>query len=152
MFSWLIDMFLSALPAWLWLVGAGTGLVVYFLSGILSNFPPFKSYTLFLKPVGGIAALLCVFMYGGSGVQAMWEEKIRAAQEAADKKAVESQQLSKQLEQERKKKQEVRVEYRDKIRTEIREVERVINEKCEIDPKVLEILNKAAANPLGEKK
>ena len=152
MFSWLIDMFLSTMPAWLWLVGAGTGLAVYFLSGILSNFPPFKPYTLFLKPVGGIAALLCIFMYGGSGVQAMWEEKIRIAQEAADKKAAESQQLSQQLEQERKKKQQVRVEYRDKIRTEIREVERVINEKCEIDPKVLEILNKAATNPTGEKK
>lgn len=152
MVSWLLDMFLSTLPAWLWLVGAGTGLAVYFLSGILSNFPPVRPYTMFLKPVGGIAALLCVFMYGGSGVQAMWEEKIRIAQEAADKKAAESQQLSERLEQERKKKAQVRVEYRDRVQTEIREVEKIINQKCEIDPKVVDILNKAATNPAGEKK
>ena len=151
MFTWLIDMFLSALPAWLWLVGAGGGLAVYFLSGILSNFPPVKPYTLFLKPVGGIVALLCVFMYGGSGVQAMWEEKVRIAQEEADRKAAMAQQLNEDLDKERKKKAQVRVEYRDRVRTEIQQVETVINSKCEIDPKVPELLNKAAKNPEGAK-
>lgn len=152
MFSWLIDMFLSTIPAWLWLVGAGSGLAVYFLSGILSNFPPIKPYALFLKPLGGIAALLCVFMYGGSGVQAMWEEKVRIAQEEADKKAAESKELTKKLAAEQKKKQEIRIEYRDRVKTEIREVEKVINEKCEIDPKVNELHNKSAKNPQGASK
>lgn len=152
MFSWLIDMFLSTIPAWLWLVGAGSGLAVYFLSGILSNFPPIKPYALFLKPLGGIAALLCVFMYGGSGVQAMWEEKVRVAQEEADKKAAESQQLSKRLADEQKKKQQVRIEYRDRVKTEIVEVAKVIDAKCEVDPKAVELLNKAAKNPHGASK
>ena len=107
---------------------------------------------MFVNPLGGLAALFCVFMYGGSGVQAMWEEKVRLAQEEADRKAAMAQQLNKDLEKERKKKAEVRVEYRDRIKTEIKEVEKVINEKCEIDPKVPELLNKAATNPEKAKK
>lgn len=152
MFSWLIDAILSSIPSWVWLAGAGAGLTVFFLSGILSNFPPIKPYTLFLKPLGGLSALLCVFMYGGSGVQSMWEEKIRLAQEEADKKSAESAVLSRKLENEIKKKQQVRIEYRDRIKTEIKEVEKIINEKCEIDPKVIELHNKAAKNPNGVNK
>lgn len=152
MFSWLIDAILSSLPAWLWLAVAGGGLAVYFLSGIFSNFTPVRPYALFLKPLSGIAALLGVFMYGGSGVQAMWEEKVRVAQEEVDRRAAESQALTKRLEDEQKKKQQVRIEYRELVKTEIREVEKIINEKCEIDPKVIELHNKAAKNPHGASK
>ena len=149
MFSWLIDAVLSTMPAWMWLAGAGTGLLAFFFASIVSHFPPLRPYMLFIKPIGGIAALVCIFMYGGSGVQAMWEEKVRVAQEAADKKAAMAQQLNEDLNKERKKKAQVRVEYRTQIRTEIREVAAQIDTKCEIDPIVNEKLNKAAKNPAG---
>ncbi len=142
-----MDAVLSSIPAWMWLVGAGTGLVAFFFASIFSHFPPLKPYMMFVKPLGGLAALLCVFMYGGSGVQAMWEEKVRIAQEEADRKAAQAQQLNKDLEKERKKKAEVRVEYRDRIKTEIKEVEKIIDAKCEVDPKAIELLNKASKNP-----
>lgn len=147
MFTWLIDAVLSTIPAWMWLAGAGAGLIAFFFASIFSHFPPLKPYMMFVKPLGGLAALLCVFMYGGSGVQSMWEEKVRIAQEEADRKAQQAQQLNKDLEKERKKKAEVRVEYRDRIRTEIKEVEKIIDAKCEVDPKAIDLLNKAAKNP-----
>jgi hypothetical protein len=147
MISWLLEQFLSSIPSWVWLFGAGGGITVVLLSGILSHVPAISIYARFLKPVAGIITLLCVFMYGGAGVQAMWEEKVRLAQEEADKKAAQAEQLNKDLEIERKKKAQVRVEYKEKIRTEIREVEKLIDAKCEIDPKVPELLNKAATNP-----
>jgi len=152
MFSWMIDFVLSSIPSWFWLVGAGVSLAVFFLSGILSHIPTISMYAKFLKPVAGILTLACVFMYGGAGVQALWEEKVRVAQEIADRKAKESEEFSKQLDEERKKKQKVRVEYYNTVKTEIKEVEKVINSKCEIDPKVPELLNKAARNPAGENK
>ena len=99
-----MDAVLSSIPAWMWLAGAGAGLVAFFFASIFSHFPPLKPYMMFIKPLGGLAALLCVFMYGGSGVQAMWEEKVRLAQEEADRKAAMAQQLNKDLEKERKKK------------------------------------------------
>lgn len=147
MFSWLIDAVLSSIPAWMWLVGAGLGLGTFFFASIFSHFPPLKPYMMFIKPLGGLAALVCVFMYGGSGVQAMWEEKVRLAQEEADRKAAMAQKFNEDLEKERKKKAQVRIEYRDKIKTEIKEVEKIIDAKCEVDPKVVDLLNKAASNP-----
>ena len=152
MFSWMIDFVLSSIPSWFWLVGAGVSLAVFFLSGILSHIPTISMYAKFLKPVAGIITLACVFMYGGAGVQALWEEKVRVAQEIADRKAKESEEFSKKLDEERKKKQKVRVEYYNTVKTEIKEVEKVINSKCEIDPKVPELLNTAARNPAGENK
>jgi predicted transcriptional regulator len=53
----------------------------------------------------------------------------------------------KKLEEERKKKQKVKVEYYNTVKTEIKEVEKVINSKCEVDPKVNELHNRAATNP-----
>lgn len=149
MFSWLIDAVLSTIPAWMWLAGAGVGLVAFFFASIFSHFPPLKPYMMFVKPLGGLIALVCVFMYGGSGVQAMWEEKVRIAQEEADRKAAMAQQLNEDLDRERKKKQKVRVEYYNTVKTEIKEVEKLIDAKCELDPKVPELLNKAAKNPQG---
>jgi len=147
MFSWMIDFVLSSIPSWFWLVGAGASLTAFLLSGVLSHFPGVGIYAKFIKPVAGVLTLACVFMYGGAGVQAMWEEKVRVAQEVADRKAKESEEFSKKLDDERKKKQKVRVEYYNTVKTEIKEVEKVINSKCEIDPKVPELLNKAATNP-----
>lgn len=145
--TWALDLFLTSLPAWLWLVGAGAGITTYLTSSILGHVPALAIYSKLIKPLAGIVTLVCVFMYGGAGVQAMWEEKVRIAQEEADRKAAQAIQLNEDLEKERKKKQGVRVEYRDRIRTEIQQVETVINAKCEIDPKVPELLNKAASNP-----
>lgn len=152
MFSWMIDFVLSSIPSWLWLVGAGAGLIVFFFTGIMSHFPSIGIYAKLFKPVAGIVTLACVFMYGGAGVQAMWEEKVRIAQEEADKKAAQAEQLNKDLDRERKKKAQVRVEYRDRIKTEIQIQREFIDKDCKFDSKVPELLNKAAKNPSGESK
>lgn len=147
MITWLLDFFLSSIPEWLWLVSAGAGLAVYFLSGIISHFPSIGIYGKFIKPVAGLTTLFCVFMYGGAGVQAMWEAKVKLAQEEADRKAAQAQQLNEDLDRERRKKAQVRVEYRDRIKTEIQVQKEVIDAKCEIEPVAVELLNKAARNP-----
>lgn len=151
MFVWLFEQVVSAIPATLWVVGIGAGLGVYFFSGILSHVPGVATYARFVKPVAGILALLCTFMYGGSGVQAMWEEKVRVAQEEAQIAEAKADQLNKDLTDERKKKAGVRVEYRDRVRTEIRLVAGQIDAKCDVDPLAVEKLNKAAKNPEGAK-
>lgn len=150
MLSWLLELFLSSIPSWLWLVGAGAGLIVYFFTGIMSHFPGISAYAKFFKPVAGVITLLCVFMYGGAGVQAMWEEKVRVAQAEADMKAALAKQLNEDLEKERLKKQQIVVEYKDRIKKEIKIQKEFIDKDCKIDPKVPELLNKAATNPFGE--
>lgn len=151
MLSWLLELFLSSVPSWVWLIGAGAGLTVFFFTGIMSHFPGISAYAKFFKPVAGIVSLVCVFMYGGAGVQALWEEKIRAAEEAKAIAEARAKQLNEDLTSERKKKEQVRVEYRDRVKYEIREVATKIDAKCEIDPIVIEKINKAAKNPEGAK-
>ena len=148
----MIDFVLSSIPSWFWLVGAGVSLTTFLLSGVLIHFPAIGVYARFLKPVAGVLTLACVFMYGGAGVQAMWEEKVRVAQEEADRKAKESEEFSNKLDEERKKKQKVRVEYYNTVKTEIQVQKEFIDKDCKIDPKVPELLNKAAKNPAGESK
>jgi hypothetical protein len=152
MYTWLIDLVLSSIPSWLWLVGAGSAIGIYLASGVLSHFPGISIYAKFLKPVSGIAALLCVFMYGGAGVQTIWEEKIRLAQAEADKKAAQAEQLNKDLERERKKKQEVITRQIEVVKEKIVVQKEVIDAKCEVAPEAVNILNEAARNPLGVKK
>jgi hypothetical protein len=152
MTSWMIDYVLGSIPSWFWLIGSGVSLAVFLVSGIFSHFPGIGIYAKVLRPVTGIITLACVFMYGGAGVQAMWEEKVRVAQEEADKKAAMAQQLNEDLTKERHKKAQVRIEYRDRIKTEIQVQKEVIDKDCKIDPKVPELLNKAAKNPIGESK
>lgn len=135
----------------MWIVGIGAALGVYFFSGILTHVPGVATYARFVKPVAGIVALLCTFMYGGAGVQAMWEEKVRIADEQRQVAEAKAEQLNTDLTAERKKKTDVRVEYRDRVRTEIRQVAVQIDAKCDVDPLAVDKLNKAAKNPEGAK-
>ncbi len=77
----------------------------------------------------------------------MWRERVKEAEAKVAVVEQQSQLLNTQLEQERKKKQQVKVEYYNTVKTEIKEVEKVINAKCEVDPKVNDLHNKAATNP-----
>lgn len=151
MFVWLFEQVVSVIPATMWVVGIGAGLGIYFFSGILTHVPGIATYAKFVKPVAGIVALLCTFMYGGAGVQAMWEEKVRVANEQRQVAEAKADQLNTDLTTERKKKSDVRVEYRDRVRTEIRQVAVQIDAKCDVDPIVIEKLNKSAKNPEGAK-
>lgn len=151
MFVWLFEQVVSLIPATMWIVGIGAALGVYFFSGILTHVPGVATYARFVKPVAGIVALLCTFMYGGAGVQAMWEEKVRIADEQRQVAEAKAEQLNTDLTAERKKKTDVRVEYRDRVRTEIRQVAVQIDAKCDVDPLAVDKLNKAAKNPEGAK-
>ena len=67
------------------------------------------------------------------------EKVAQAEQESAD--------LNAKLKEEKAKKQKVRVEYYATVKTRIKEVEKQINADCKLDPKVNELINKAAKNP-----
>jgi cell division protein FtsB len=140
----MLDIVLSSIPAWAWLAGAVGALAIYLLSGILSHFPAVGIYAKFIKPVSGLITLVCVFMYGGSGVQAMWEAKVAAAQEKVAEAEAESAEANKKLDAERRKKQQVITQYIDRVKEQIVVQREVIDAKCEVGPESIKILNDAA--------
>lgn len=147
-----MDMVLSTVPSTMWAIVAGVGLLCYFFSSILVHVAGIDAYARFVKPIAGIVALVSVFMYGGSGVQAMWEEKVRVAQEEADKAEAASDQANKMLAEERKKKQQVIKEYSVQIKERIVRDRQAIDADCRVPAAAITILNDAAKNPTGDRK
>jgi hypothetical protein len=148
MFSWLIQEVLGNLPSWLWPALAGGSFVINLLSGILSHLPQFKPWHAFIKPVSWIGILVGVFMYGGAGVTAIYQEELKDAQhkvELAEEKSNSANDLLAQKTQIKTKViHDVQVVYKDRIK----EVTKTIDADCKFDSEASKILNDAAVNPI----
>ncbi len=130
------------------LVGAvGSFLSFFLLHRILNKFPALAPYHLLIQVVSAILLVGGIYLKGGYGVEMSWRERVKAAEAKVAAVEEQSRELNKQLEEERKKKQKVKIEYYNTVKTEIKEVEKLINADCKIDPKVNELINKAATNP-----
>ena len=129
-----------------------TGAVSFFLSffvlhRILNKFPALAPYTLLIQIISTALLVAGIYLKGGYSTEMMWRARVEEAKQKIVEAEQKSAELNKLLEEERKKKQKVKVEYYNTVKTQIKEVEKVINAKCEIDPKVNELHNKAATNP-----
>ena len=92
-----------------------------------------------------MALLICgLYFKGGYDTEASWRAKVAEAESKVAVIEGKSKELNQALEEERKKKQKVKVEYYNTVKTQIKEVERQINADCKLDPKVNELVNKAA--------
>ena len=146
--SWLPDSILLYVINIVLLVGAvGSFLSFFLLHRILNKFPALAPYHLLMQIVSAVLLVAGIYLKGGYGVEMSWREKVKEAEEKVAVVEEESRKLNEQLEEERKKKQKVKVEYYATVKTEIKEVEKQINADCKLDPKVNELINKAATNP-----
>lgn len=103
--------------------------------------------------LGGIAVLLIgTYLFGGYGVQSVWEARVKELQDKVAVAEGKSKQLNDDLTAERKKKQKVIIENKVIYRDRIVEVAQKIDAECKVAPEAIEILNDAAKNQSGEKK
>ena len=148
MLSWLPDSALLYIINTVLLVGAvGSFLSFFLLHKILNKIPALAPYHLIIQVVSAVLLVAGIYFKGGYSVEMSWREKVKEAEAKVAEVEEQSNELNKQLEIERKKKQQVKVEYYNTVKTQIKEVEKVINADCRIDPKVNELINKAATNP-----
>ena len=125
----------------------GTLLSFFLLHKILRWFPALAIWH-FPAQVISIALLAAgLYFSGGYHTEMDWRKKVEEAQNKIAEVEQKSEEANIQLEKERKKKQKVRTEYAITVKTEIKEVEKLIDKDCKLDPKVNELLNKAAKNP-----
>ena len=128
------------------------GAVSFFLSffilhKILNKFPALAPYHLLFQIVSVVLLVAGIYFKGGYSTEMMWRERVKEAEAKIAVVEQQSAELNTKLEEERKKKQKVKIEYYNTVKTEIKEVEKIINGKCVVDPKVNELHNKAATNP-----
>lgn len=122
-------------------------LAFFVLHRILNKIPGLSKYALAFQIVSAILLASGIYFKGGYTTEMMWRERVKEVEAKVAEVEQQSQELNTKLEEERKKKQKVKVEYYNTVKTQIKEVETVINGKCEVDPKVNELHNRAATNP-----
>lgn len=152
MLAWIPDSLLLYVVHLILLAGAiGTFLSFFLLHKIVRWFPALAPYHLLIQIVSVALLVGGVYFKGGYDTEMAWRDKVKEAEAAVAKAEEASDKLKKDLEEERKKKQKVKVEYYNTVKTEIKEVEKLINGKCDVDPKVNELHNKAATGPEAAK-
>jgi len=125
----------------------GTFLSFFLLHRIVRWLPALAPWHLLLQLISIALLVGGVYFKGGYDTEASWRAKVAEAEAQVALVEEQSKELNTKLEEERKKKQKVKVEYYNTVKTEIKEVEKLIDGKCELDPKVNELHNKAATNP-----
>jgi hypothetical protein len=145
MLSWVPDSLL------LWIVHAiliagivGSFLSFFLLHRIVNWFPALAPWHLLIQIVSITLLVGGVYFKGSYDTEASWRAKVREAESKVALVEGKSKELNQALEEERKKKQKVKIEYYNTVKTQIKEVEKQINADCRLDPKVNELVNKAA--------
>ena len=150
--SFLPDSFLQSIVHTILVVGAVSFFVSFFiLHRILNKFPGLAPYSLIIQIVSTVLLVSGIYFEGGYSTEMMWRERVKEAEAKVAVAEEQSKTLNIKLEEERKKKQKVKVEYYTRVKTQIKEVEKQINADCKLDPKVNELVNKAATNPEAKK-
>ena len=148
MLSFVPDSFLLYVINTVLVVGVASSFITFFaINRLLRWFPWIAPYYLILQIVSAALLVGGIYFKGGYSVEMSWREKVKEAEAKVAQVEERSRELNKQLEDERKKKQKVKVEYYNTVKTQIKEVEKIIDGKCVLDPKVNELHNKAATNP-----
>ena len=148
MLWWVPDSFLLWVIHGVLVAGAiGTFLSFFLLHRIVRWFPALAPWHLLIQIVSVALLVGGVYFKGGYDTEASWRAKVKEAEAKVAIAEQQSEKLNEDLKVEQKKKQKVRVEYYKTVKTEIKEVEKQINAECKLDPKVNELVNKAAKNP-----
>lgn len=152
MLAWLIEHILNNLPSWLWPIVAGSGFGVYFFAGVLGHFPSFKPYSIFIKPIGILVCIGGIFMYGGAGITAIYEARMKDLQAQIDSAEDKSKGVNTGIQTKVITQTKVIHDTKIVVQKEIQHDAQQMDADCKLDPIAIKDLNDAAKNPLGATK
>ena len=94
MLMWLVEHWLLNLPSEFWIALAVVGFLAFFFTSMFTHIPALRPYMMFVKPVGGLIIIGSVFMYGGTAINDIWQDRIEKARLEAEKKDKELEEKS----------------------------------------------------------
>jgi hypothetical protein len=132
------------------MLAGGLGL---YLAGLLATFiPPLRAYREAIRIAGTVLAVAGVYFFGAYSTEMAWRERVRELEEKVKVAEEKSQQVNTVIKEKIIYKTKVvekkTVEYVDRIK----EIAKEVDAKCEVDPRIVEELNKASENPTKETK
>jgi hypothetical protein len=152
-FQWMLSLIPDSIFLWITYGLMGLGLALYVASKLVSWIPLMGQYKLPVELIGVIVLVGGAFLFGGYGVEMSWRAKVAELQEQIKVAEAKSQEVKVQIQE--------RVVYKTKVVKEretvyvdkIIEIAKEVDAKCEVDPRVIEQINKAAEDPFkGDKK
>jgi len=146
-FQWMLSLIPDSIFVWityiLMIIGAG----LYVASKLVKWIPLMGQYKLPAELIGVAVLLLGTYLFGGYGVEMSWRDKVRQLEEKVKAAEAKSQEVKIQIQE--------KIVYKTKIVKEretvyvdrVKEIAKEVDAKCEVDTRVIELLNKAAEDP-----
>jgi len=151
-FQWMLSLIPDSIFVWITYILMIVGAVLYVASKLVKWIPLMGQYKLPAELIGVAVLLAGVYLFGGYGVEMSWREKVRELQEKLKIAEEKSQQVNTVIQE--------KIVYRTKVIKEketvyvdrIKEIAKEVDAKCEVDPRVIDALNKASEDPTKEEK
>jgi hypothetical protein len=123
------------------------GVGLYVASKLVKWIPLMGQYKLPAELIGILVLLAGVYLSGGYGVEMAWRDKVRELEEKIKVAESKSQEVKIQIQEKIVYKTKVVKEKETVYIDRIKEIAKEVDAKCEVDPRVIEELNKASEDP-----
>lgn len=149
-FQWMLSLIPDSFFVWITYGLMGIGLALYIASKLVVWIPLMGKYKLPAELIGIVVLLAGTYLFGGYGVEMSWRDKVRELEEKVKAAESKSQEVKIQIQE--------KIIYKTKIVKEketvyvdrIKEIAKEVDAKCEVDPRVIDVLNKASEDPTKE--
>ena len=146
-FQWMLSFIPDSLFIWITYGLMTIGVGLYVASKLVTWIPLMGQYKLPAELIGIVVLLGGVYLFGGYGVEMAWRDKVRVLEEKVKAAELKSQEVKVQIQEKIVYKTKVVKEKEPVYIDRIKEIAKEIDAKCEVDPRVIEELNKASEDP-----
>lgn len=151
-FQWFLSIIPDSIFVWITYALMGAGLALYIASKLVAWIPLMGQYKLPVEIIGVLVLVVGSFLFGGYGVEMSWRAKVAELQEQIKVAETKSQEVKVQIQEKIVYKTKVVKERETVYVDKIIEIAKEVDAKCEVDPRVIEQLNRAAEDPFKEEK
>ena len=146
-FQWMLSLIPDSLFIWITYILMIIGSGLYVASKLVKWIPLMGQYKLPAELIGVAVLLVGTYLLGGYGVEMSWRDKVRVLEEKVKAAEAKSQEVKVQIQEKIVYKTKVVKEKETVYIDRIKEIAKEIDAKCEVDPRVVEQLNKASEDP-----
>lgn len=151
-FQWMLSLLPDSIFIWITYGLMGLGLALYIISKLVTWIPLISQYKLPAELIGVVVLVIGSFLFGGYGVEMSWRAKVAELQEQIKVAEAKSQEVKVQIQEKIVYKTKVVKEKETVYVDKIIEIAKEVDAKCEVDPRIVEQINKAAEDPFKEEK
>jgi uncharacterized membrane protein len=138
---------LSILPDWVFHVMLAAGVAGTIAGFVLGMIPFIKTYIIPIRIISLLILSIALYLEGGIANNLIWQARVKEVEAKLATAEAKSQEVKVQIQEKIVYKTKVVKEKETVYIDRITEIAKEIDAKCEVDPRVVEQLNKASEDP-----